>query len=79
MELSGKIANIKEKITHIASKMEALRVENRKLIEENKELKTKLQRDAEEMKFLRHQLAVFKERVMTQSPNEVVEEEEGDV
>jgi len=35
-----------------------------------------LQRDAEELDFMKHQLAVFKERLMAQSPQEVIEEEE---
>lgn len=76
MKLSEKIAGIKEKITRLASKMEALRLENKMLVEENRELKIKLQRDAEALKFMKHQLAVFKERLMTQSPEAVIEEEE---
>lgn len=76
MELSGKIADIKEKITKLASKMNDLRSENKLLVEENRELKIKLQRDAEELKFMKHQLAVFKERLLAQSPKAVVEEEE---
>lgn len=76
MKLSDKIADIKKKVTHLASKMEELRSENKVLIEENRELRIKLQRDAEELAFMRHQLAVFKERLMAQSLQEVVEEEE---
>ena len=77
MELSGKIADIKEKITKLASKMNDLRSENKLLVEENRELKIKLQRDAEELKFMKHQLAVFKERLTAaQSPKAVIEEEE---
>jgi len=75
MELSEKIANIKEKITQLASKMEHLRLENRLLVEENSKLSTKLQRNAEETSYLRHQLAVLKEQI-NQSPKAVVEEEE---
>jgi len=76
MKLSDKVADIKKKVTLLASKMEEFRSENKVLIEENRELRTKLQRDAEELAFMRHQLAVFKERLMTQSLKEVIEEEE---
>lgn len=76
MKLSDKIADIKKKVTHLASKMEELRSENKVLIEENRELRIKLQRDAEELTFMKHQLAVFKERLLAQSLQEVVEEEE---
>ncbi len=76
MELSDKIANIKEKITQLASKMENLRLENRLLVEENSKLSTKLQRDAEETSYLKHQLATLKEQLLAQSPKAVVEEEE---
>ena len=76
MKLSDKIADIKKKVTHLASKMDKLRSENKVLIEENRKLRIKLQRDAEESRFMRHQLAVFKERLMNQSLKEVIEEEE---
>ena len=76
MELSDKIANIKEKITQLASKMENLRLENRLLVEENSKLKTKLQRDAEELSYLKHQLVVLKQNSFIQSPKAVIEEEE---
>ncbi len=76
MKLSDKIADIKKKVRHLASKMDKLRSENKVLIEENRELRIKLQRDAKELKFMRHQLAVFKERLMNQSLKEVIEEEE---
>ena len=51
MELSNKIADIKEKITQLASKTKNLRLENRQLVEENSKLRTKLQRNAEENAF----------------------------
>ncbi|GEM_PF-6243097 len=76
MELSKKIAGIKEKITQLASKMENLRLENRLLVEENSKLRTKLQRDAEETSYLKHQLAVLKEQLLAKSPKTVIEEEE---
>ncbi|MFK7980808.1 MAG: hypothetical protein AB8G86_12560 [Saprospiraceae bacterium] len=76
MELSTKIANIKEKITQLASKMENLRLENRLLVEENSKLSTKLQRDAEETSYLKHQLAILRAQLLTQSPKAVIEEEE---
>jgi len=76
MKLSDKVADIKKKVTLLASKMDKLRSENKVLIEENRELRIKLQRDAEELAFMRHQLAVFKERLMAESPKEVIEEEE---
>ena len=75
MELSNKIANIKEKIAQLASKMENLRLENNLLVEENSKLKIKLQRDAEETSYLKHQLAVLKEQLLVKSPKEVIEEE----
>ena len=75
MELSDKIANIKEKITQLASKMENLRLENRLLVEENSKLSTKLQRDAEEISYLKHQLAILREQILAQSPKAVIEEE----
>lgn len=76
MELSEKIANIKEKIAQLASKMENLRLENSLLVEENSKLKIKLQRDAEEATYLKHQLAVLKEQLLAKSPNAVRKEEE---
>ena len=76
MRLSDKIASIKEKITQLASKMENLRSENKQLVEENRELRIKLQRDAEELEFMKHQLAVFKERLTAQSSKAVIENEE---
>ena len=68
--------DIKEKITQLASKMENLRLENRLLVEENSKLRTKLQRDAEETSYLKHQLAVLKEQLLAKSPKTVIEEEE---
>lgn len=76
MKLSDKIAGIKEKITQLASKMENLRLENKQLVEENRELRVKLQRDGEELTFLKHQLAVLKERLEAQSSKAVIEKEE---
>ena len=76
MKLSNKIADIKEKIAQLASKMENLRSENKMLLEENSTLKIKLQRDAEELNFMKHQLAVLKERLISQSPKTVIEKEE---
>ena len=75
MELSDKIANIKEKITQLASKMENLRLENRLLVEENSKLSTKLQRDAEEISYLKHQLAKLRAHTLAQSSKAVIEEE----
>lgn len=79
MELSTKIAEIKEKITLLASKMENLRSQKLMLVKENKELKIKLQRDEEEIKILKHQVAVLTERINTQLQKEIIEEEEEDI
>lgn len=76
MELSKKVANIKEKITLLASKMENLRSEKLMLVEENRELRIKLQRDEEEIAFLKHQVATLSERINTQLRSQVIEEEE---
>ena len=76
MKLSDKVASIKEKIRQLASKLDQLRTENRILMEENRDLRIKVQRDAEEMNFIRHQLAALKEKIITRTPETVIEKEE---
>ena len=77
-DISAKIEAIKTKIQELASKIENLRSENLMLIEENKKLKINLQRDADEIQVLKHQIASL-ECMNVPLTEKLVEQEESEV
>ncbi len=78
-ELSTQIEAIKEKIQQLVSKIEHLRSENLILIEENKKLKTNLQRDVQEIQILKHQVASLTKHGNVLLSKRVIEQEESEV